>query len=355
MITAAFRDQMARMIQYVRPVPYSAATGLTAEVYRQMQADFMPAPLLALHSPAPGLLAGAWGMLRETLLAGRAERAHKEVVAAVVSQINACPFCIDAHTLMLHATDEHDVAGAILRGDYAGIRDPQLRALAEWLLAGSSAHLDGAPVLPFSAGHAPEMIGTAVAFHYLNRMANLFLGDGLVPLPASLKGLTGRLFAALGGKQVVRRLEPGRSLAWIPHAELPDDLAWAAENPAVAGALAGFAALVEEAGRAALPEPVRDLVRRRIGAWSGEDPGLGRGWVEEAAAGLAEPHRAAARLALLAALASYQVDAGIVMDFQAHYPGDAQLIGAAAWASFAAARRAGTWIADPFTRIVEER
>ena len=77
MIAETIREQMAKTIQYVQPVPYGSATGLTAEVYEQMQADFMPAPLVALHSPVPEVMAGVWSMLRETLLAGPA-RARKE-------------------------------------------------------------------------------------------------------------------------------------------------------------------------------------------------------------------------------------------------------------------------------------
>ncbi len=60
-----------------------------------------------------------------------------------------------------------------------------------------------------------------------------------------------------------------------------------------------------------------------------------------------EAHRAAARLTLLTALASYQVDSSIVEDFQLQYPDDAQLIAATAWASFTAARRVGLWLAQP--------
>ena len=67
MIAETIREQMAKTIQYVQPVPYGSATGLTAEVYEQMQADFMPAPLVALHSPVPEVMAGVWSMLRETI------------------------------------------------------------------------------------------------------------------------------------------------------------------------------------------------------------------------------------------------------------------------------------------------
>jgi AhpD family alkylhydroperoxidase len=353
MIAETIIDRMAKTIKYVKPVQAGSATGLTAEVYQQMKADFLPVPLLTLHSPVPEVMAGVWSILRETLLAGQVDRALKEVVAATVSQTNACPFCVDAHTSMLHATSNHDAASAILRGDYNSIHDPQLRALVQWILVNRTSNANEALPPPFSLHDAPEIIGTATAFHYINRMVNIFLGDTLLPLPSALKGLSGRLLGATAGRQMVRRLQHGHSLKFVPQAKLPDDLSWAAENPAVAGAFAGFAAVVEEAGRRVLPEQVRVLVSERVQAWNGEDMGISRRWVEDALVEVRDEHRAAARLALLTALASYQIDSSVVEDFRSHEPDDAQLIAATAWASFTAARRVGVWVAEPFAMAVE--
>jgi AhpD family alkylhydroperoxidase len=355
MIAETIIDRMAKTIKYVKPVPYSSATGLTAEAYQQMQADFLPIPLLTLHSAMPEVMAGVWSILRESLLAGQVDRAHKEVVAATVSKINECPFCVDAHTLMLEATSDHNAAGAILRGNYDSIHDPQLRALAQWVLANRTPNPSGALPPPFSHNDAPEIIGTAITFHYINRMVNVFLGDTLLPLPSALRGLTGRLLSATAGQRILRSLEQGHSLRFVPQAKLPDDLSWAAANPAVAGAFAGFAAVVEEVGKQALPEPVRALVSECIQAWNGEDMGLSRRWAENAAAEVPKEHRAAARLALLTALASYQVDSSVVEDFRSHYPDDAELIAATAWASWTAARHVGEWLQEPFAMAASER
>jgi AhpD family alkylhydroperoxidase len=351
MITETIRDQMAKSIKYVKPVAFEWATGLTAQVYQQLQTDFLPAPLVVLHSPVPDVMAGVWSILRETLLAGDVDRSHKEAVAATVSKTNACPFCVDAHTVMLRATVDHDVADAILHGDYDSIHNPQLRAIVQWVLANRTAQADAVPP-PFSQPEVPEMIGTAIAFHYINRMVNIFLGDSLLPLPSVLKGITYRLYAATEGKRIVRGLPQGKSLKFLSQAHLPDDLVWAAGNPSVAGAFAGLAQAVEAAGERVLPGPVRVLVGERVQVWKGETMSMSRRWVEDAIVDLEEIHRAAARLALLTALASYQVDARIVEDFQAHYPDDAQLIAATAWASLTAARRVGLWLAEPFRMTV---
>src|SRR5262249_13547931 len=244
--------------------------------------DFLPAPLVTLHAPVPAVLAGVWSILRETLLAGEVDRSHKEVIAATVSKANTCPFCVDAHTSLLHATSNHHAASAILRGDYDRIHDEQLHALVQWVLAKGTSNANGVPPPPFAPHEAPEIIGTAVAFHYINRMVNVFLGDTFLPLPSALKGVTGRLLGATAGKRFVRRLQQGSSLRFVPDAILPDDLFWAAGNPTVAGAFAGFAKVVEQAGSAVLPEGVRALVSDRVQAWNGEALGLSRRWVEDA-------------------------------------------------------------------------
>ena len=348
MIAETIREQMAKTINYIEPVPYGSATGLTAELYRQMQADFLPVPPLTLHSPVPQIMAGVWTILSETLHAGKVDRALKEAVAAAVSRTNECLYCVDVHTSMLHATSEHDTASAILQGDYDSIYDPQLHAIVQWIVANATANTNGVLPQPFSHSDAPEIIGTAIAFHYINRMVNVFLSDTPFALPSAFRGFTGRLFGATAGKILLSRAsQPGNSLKFVPKAALPDDLSWAASNPAVAAAFAGFAGVVEEAGKAALPEAVRVLVGERVQAWNGEAMGISRSWVEDAVVGLKEEHRAAARLTLLTALASYQVDSSVVEDFQSQYPDNAQLVAATAWASFTAARRVGLWFARP--------
>ena len=77
--------------------------------------------------------------------------------------------------------------------------------------------------------------------------------------------------------------------------------------------------------------------------------GLSRAWVERAIADLSASDRPAARLAMLVALASFQIDTDVIQAFRAQHPSDADLIAATAWASFAAARRAGTLLAHLIT------
>jgi AhpD family alkylhydroperoxidase len=342
-------DQMGSLVQHIMPVAPDAAEGLVAEVYAQLRREFQIAPPLTLHSPAPRILAGAWSVTRESqIVPGRLPRPMKEAISASVSHINTCPYCVDAHTGLLHGAGKHDVATSIRNGQPEAITDDRTRELVRWALATRS---PGDPIItnpPFSPEEAPEAIGTALAYHYVNRMVHVFLGDDLLPLPSGFRGIARRVFGATFGKRMVRRGgEPGVSLDLLPEASLPDDLRWAQSNPAIAGAWARFAAVVDEAGQRVLPEPVRALLLTRLAEWKGEDPGMSAAWLEGAVAPLEEAHRPAGRFVLLVAFASYRVDHSAVEAFRATTPGDSDLVEAAAWAALQAARRIGSWLQEP--------
>jgi AhpD family alkylhydroperoxidase len=298
-----------------------------------------------LHAPAPRLLAGIWMATRETELVGIVRREIKEAVAATVSWLNQCPYCVDAHTMMLHAVSAHGIAAAISQVNDGEIQDPAIRQIVAWAKTTRS---PDDPLLqrpPFSEAEAPEIIGTAVAFHYTNRMVDIFLDE--TPLPSNrgwLKGTLKRMAGWYFSRAARRRKTAGSSLALLPESELPADMGWAAPTPTVAGAFARWAAVVEITGQEALPANVRALVRAHVASWNGEAPSLSRGWVEKAVPGLADAEKPAARLALLTALAPYQIDENTIAVFRAQQPGDDKLIAATAWSSFTAARRVGTWL-----------
>ncbi len=334
---------------YIQPVAIGSAEGLVTQVYAQIKRDFgaIVAPF-ALHSPSPKLLAGAWMVCRETELVGNVRRSIKEAVAATVSKINQCPYCVDAHTIMLHATAEHEVARVISEESLAQISDPEIRAIVQWASATRS---PGSSLLlspPFSLQEAPEIIGTAVFYHYINRMVRVLLGE--TPLPSSrhwLRAASKRIAGWFFSRSVRRLKSPGESLRFLPEAELPADLAWAKTVPTIAEAFARFAAVMEDEGEHALSEEVRGYVEECVQTWNGEDIGMSRRWCEQRLNVLDDASKAAGRLALLTALAPYQVDERVVSDFRAYYPEDEILLGALAWASFTAARRIGTWLYAP--------
>jgi len=246
---------------------------------------------------------------------------------------------------MLNATSAHNSADAIVHQRDDQIQDATVRSIVKWAAATRS---PGAKILlspPFSQKDAPEIIGTAMFFHYVNRMASVLLSN--TPLPSNhplLKGLFKRMAGWFFSIAIHRSKPLGASLEILPESELPADLSWAKRSPNIAGAFARFAAVVNRAGMEVIPVDVRDCVVEQVRAWDGEDPKLGRHWVEEAMSELDEKSKNIGRLVLLTAIAPYQVDEGVVNDFTTQINGDDRLLGALAWGSFTAARRIGTWL-----------
>jgi AhpD family alkylhydroperoxidase len=282
---------------------------------------------------------------RETELVGDVPRQTKEAVAAAVSQLNNCSYCVDAHTIMLNAAGDRSTANAISNACYNDIPDPKIRAIVNWALATNTPKSEALRWRPFSRQEAPEIIGTAVYYHYINRMACVFLGD--TPLPSSrrwLKGSLKRAASLMFSSAIHRHKKTGDALQFLPKADLPPDLHWAKMAPNVAQAYARFAATAHEIGEHALPTVVRETVQQEISEWDGETSELDLAWIEDAISRYDEATQAAARLAMLTALAPNKINGATVQTFRKHFPEDEKLVGALSWASFAAARKIGTWL-----------
>jgi len=304
LVKAALR-RTVREVKFVRAVPFGRASGLVRDVYGQVERDFgMLAPPIALHSPSEGVLAAAWVMLRESLVAGgTATRAEKEVVATAVSEANACPYCVDVHGMALEALGEPEKA----------------KELAKWV-RGEGTPPDG----------SDEFVAVAVTFHYLNRVVSVFLPDSPLPpqAPRRAKAVLG-FFLKPG--------EPpraGDALDLLPSAQ--DGPGWATPGSTLADAFARAAKAMETAGERSVPPRVRDLVRRELKVWDGKPPGLSRAWAEQLVAELPEGERAQGRLALLVAKAAYQVTEHDIVK-----TGDRELVELVAWASHTAADELG--------------
>jgi hypothetical protein len=238
---------------------------------------------------------------------------------------------------MLLETSGHDYQDAFA--------DPSLGKIAEWA---SATLTPDAPILhmpPFSESEAPAFIGTAVFFHYINRMVTILLGQSPLPFSSGIpKQVSMRLAAWFFGGAIRLEKLPGTSLDLLPEATLPDDLLWAKSSLPIAGAFARFSEAVEQAGARSLSEEVRSAVSESAGNWDGSNPPMNNGWFENDIAHLQGAEKAAGRLAFLTAFAPHKVDETTVRAFSEHFPGDDVLISALAWSSFTAARRIGSWL-----------
>lgn len=282
---------MTGPFRYTSPAPPKSATGVVADVYAQMATDFgiERAPTFVVLSTSPPLLTGAWALMRESLLAGRVSRTDKEVVAFGVSLANRCPFCVDAHTVLLHATGDHRLAETIARGDRP--EDPAHRQLLAWGKDMSTAQ-------PFPPADAAEHIGTALTFHFINRVVSSLLTETV--LPGGLQRL--RAVRSAAGRTLARsvrqELETGLSLPLLETAgEAPE---WAADT--AIGTAFGALRTAAELGAGLLSDEDAAFVRESVAAWDGVTPLPPHGAVLPDRA-----ERPGARLALLAARAPYRI------------------------------------------------
>lgn len=295
-------------VRYLRPVPARRASGLVAEVYRQLEDEFgMLAPPVALHAQLPELLAASWLMLRESLLAdGPLPRYQRESIAAAVSRANACPYCVTVH------------------------------GLAESALARTAVPSNGLPAnsLPLPAGSGSQSQGVATTFHYLNRMVNIFLPDS--PLPAVLSGPGGGVLQRLLVERAGRPHPAGAALGLLPAGPRchPDP---------VVEAFSRAEAAVRRAVDRWLTPGLAELLPAVLAGWDGSPPALTGSWLADALDTLPADERPAGRLALLTAVSSYRVTPAVVEEFRHWQPADEALLAVAAWASLLAAREHGSW------------
>lgn len=338
-VRTALRRSLSQ-IRYVSPVRPGQATGLVARVYSSVEEGFgMLAPPVALHSPAPQALAACWTMLRETLVVpGEVDRSTKEAVATAVSLSNTCSYCADVHIVTLEALGRHEVEDPE--------SDHRIRRIADWARASATAGTADLYGTPFPAAHTAELIGIVVAFHYINRMVNVFLPETPVPpgVPYPVRGHALRFLGRFMRSATRHEHPPGASLELLPASAQPKDLDWSFGNRYVAEAFARATGAVDASAAGVLSGPVRSLVLHSLADWSGNPPGISRSWADETVAGLPMADRPAGRLALLTAMASLQVDRTVIEDFRQAQPDDRSLIELTSWASLAAARRIGGWI-----------
>ena len=319
---------MSTHFRFTEPLPPRAATGRVAEVYEQLARDFGidRAATFVVLSSAPEILAPTWALMRESLIAGPGSRTGKELAAYGVSRANKCPFCVDAHTVLLHATGDHALAERLARGEQPE-REEQARVLA-W---GQHTRVPGAGLMPypFPDEHAPAYIGTALSFHFINRMVSALLTEQLLPGNAQrwrpVRSIAGRSLA----RTVRRTAGPGAALALLD--DPAPGPAWAA-GTAVGPAYAALRSATA-AGADLLDADEQALVRETLWDWDGSHPPLA--W-----AGLPDRREhPGARLALLAALAPYRITEEDVTAWRRPEHTDRCLVHLVSYGAFAAVDR----------------
>jgi AhpD family alkylhydroperoxidase len=313
--------------RFFTPAKASAASGLTAEVYRQLRDEFLgPVPAFQAISAAPEVLAATWALMREALLAGDASRVDRELVASTVSRANRCRFCVDAHVMLLHALGEHELAEVIARGGTPP--EPRHAELAAWAEASRSPR-----AAAWSSPYPPEVTGTLLAFHFINRGVSALLDPDLLPggLQRSpvVRSVGGRLYA----KKAREPKEPGRSLSLLgAGATAPPG--WAGDSPVgVAYASLKNAAMQ---GGSLLGDVARQTVTATVRWEDGRHPARPAEWAADLVRDLPDRDRVGTRIALLAAFAPGAIRAGDVALWRLSHPDDADLVRLVAYGAITA-------------------
>jgi len=338
-----------KTMRYVDVIPRHKATGLVAEIYHQIEHDFFINGSLTSRSQIPSLLAAIWVAGRETILVdNKLDRTTKEAMAATLSSINACPYCGDMLVSLVHAGDKPEAAMQILAQQEESISDPVLCDRLTWLKAVTTPGAETPSFIPFTEEELPEAIGSIMAMGDVNRFSHVVMAGSPVSEPFGISHIKQWALRRFGDELRTTHIEPltpGEALPFLPHAELPNDMQWASQHPRIATALARWTATVEREAQSVVPAAVQKRVHEHLTQWQGEQMSLSRNWVEQEITGLSDSDKPLARLALLLAKASYQIDDKIIEDVLGADKNQERFIRILAWCSFTASRYVAKQIA----------
>ena len=318
-------------IKYIKSVPPKKASGLLRDINRQISRDFGPiaGPWLAL-SPVPEVLAGAWGICREAVVCGELPRATKEAVAVTVSQVNTCPFCVEAHSLIVGAAGEGGAEKALR---YHSAQDGLLGTLTQWVDSLGPAAL-GSSKISLTEMQRAEVLGTYLDYQFINRVVNVFVEEIKMPGPRFLAPLFRRLVKrTLRGLSGVKRTDG----PLYPASKMSEDFPWANSIPSLLASISSLAEVAENEGRRVLSEKALQQVGELIETWDGEPPPLGPSWLKQALAEIDVSEQALAKLALLTGVAAWKVDDKTVAAARSLCATDSDLIYVVVWAAWKAA------------------
>jgi hypothetical protein len=333
------------MRKFFTPISLASASGLVEKVLIQSQRDFFINGTITSHASCPPLMAGMWSAGREVALTNQHLPAwQKKAMGAALSDVNRCPYCEDFLLSLTHGANESGVVSSLLRRDLNSISDELLQKRLAWTKASITRGAKKLADPPFAPEQMPEALGTLVVFNYTNKISDFTMKGS--PIPSAVRGGALRMFGMELKESAAMDLEHGASLHLLPPAELTDDLSWAASNSLVADGLARWNGVVEAESDAVLPSETKFYIRNIMSHWGGGPAPISRNWVEDDVAGLGGKQRDLARVALLVAKASYQIDDGAIQKVVEHGVDEAGVVRLGAWSALLGAKVAANFAAQ---------
>ena len=213
-------------INHIKHIKKKDAKGKLNEIYKDIILNFgkLVEPF-ALHSINEKLIAGVWAMLYETMLIDtNIDRKTKENIAICISEINKCQYCADAHSIMAYNKSGQ------FKSKEPTISNEKDNQLNLWSLNNHGFNSFIVVNPPFTKNEAPEIIGTSVLFHYINRMVSLFANN--TPFPISgMKNIFVYISANfIFNKAILRKKTKGKSLEFIEDKIIDNSFKWAEKN-----------------------------------------------------------------------------------------------------------------------------
>ncbi|MEV0616559.1 hypothetical protein AB0I81_24805 [Nonomuraea sp. NPDC050404] len=299
---------MQSLVRHITPVSPDRATGVVAEVYAQVNAEYSNiGPAVMMMSPSPELLAAGWSLMREAQLAGEVPALEKAVVTLGVAQVNEMDFEIQAFLGVLRLLGQKELADTVEGGGRPA--DPALAALLRWAVA-----TGGDPVAaPFGGDAVAEYVGTTLFRHFIDRMAAVMLPAGLTP-GSMVAGDEPPFEGAPVLRDLDQDLRPGVTLPLLDGLPAGEEPGWAAGRPIGTA----YAALVATAAQGAglLSPAAAQVAAGTIAEHRGRRRPAGD-WLEESLSPLAEHERAGAKVAILAGLAPEEATGELVAAWRA--------------------------------------
>jgi AhpD family alkylhydroperoxidase len=178
-------------------------------------------PISELAKASYSAYAGFWMLIRSSIIEGKIQRHHMEAIAVLISTLNKCQFCTDAHSevvKMIKGVSGRDME-AIREGEVEGISDLKLRNLAIWAqwLKSPTSSLPVAPITPLELA---EIRGIFLTFSIANSIMDQYpqkSADGLSEGP-----LGAALGVAMAIQKAIPRI-PGQALPLLPRGNLRPD------------------------------------------------------------------------------------------------------------------------------------
>jgi len=350
MLPAKLRNSMfdkisgVTMRKFFHPSTLTGAQGLIKDVMLQSQRDFFINGTITSHAACPILMAGMWVGGREIVLTNQKLPAWlKKAMGAALSEVNKCPYCEDFLISLTHAAKKNNVANALRQNEMESIDDELTLKRLQWTKASTTRNAEELHIPPFSPEEMPEALGALLVFNYTNKISDFTMKGS--PVPSSLRSGALKLFGRELQDSSAMDLEHGDSLSMLPEAELQEEFSWATFNPLVRDTLSRWNHVVEEEITQGLSGEAQHLIKKNLNMWQGGQAPLSRWWVEEEVQDLQGAERDKARLVLLIAKASYQIDDGVIEQVTRHGVSEADLVRLGAWSAMLGAKTIANWCA----------